>query len=59
MLETQVPAMPDVADAFDFLLEPMSIEEKFGAATPTLRALHNELAAKIGVAAEPELTVRA
>lgn len=51
MLETQVPAMPDVADAFDFLLEPMSIEDKFGAATPTLRALHDELAAKIGVSA--------
>ena len=59
MLETQVPAMPDVADAFDFLLEPMPIDEKFGAATPTLRALHDELAVKIGVAAEPLLSARA
>jgi cellulose biosynthesis protein BcsQ len=50
MLTTQVPAMPDVADAFDFLLEPMSIEDKFGDATPTLRALHDELAAQIFVA---------
>lgn len=59
MLDTRVPAMPDVADAFDFLLEPMSIEDKFGAATPTLRALHDELAVKIGVAAEPVLSARA
>ena len=44
--------MPDVADAFDFLLEPMSIEDKFGAATPILRALHDELALKIGNRAE-------
>ena len=51
MLATQVPAMPDVADAFDFLLEPMSIEDKFGNAAPTLRALHNELAAKLGIGA--------
>lgn len=51
MLETQVPAMPDVADAFDFLLEPMPIEEKFGAAAPTLRALHDELALKLGLVA--------
>jgi chromosome partitioning protein len=51
MLNTQVPAMPDVADAFDFLLEPMTIEDKFGAAAPTMRALHDELAAKIGIAA--------
>ena len=51
MLATQVPAMADVADAFDFLLEPMSIEDKFGDATPTLRALHDELTAKIGVPA--------
>ncbi|MBU2532552.1 MAG: AAA family ATPase [Alphaproteobacteria bacterium] len=49
MLETQVPAMPDVADAFDFLLEPMPIEEKFGAAAPILRALHDELTVKIGI----------
>ena len=48
---TQVPAMPDVADAFDFLLEPMSIEDKFGGCCPDMRALHDELAAKIGIAA--------
>lgn len=51
MFETSMPAMPDVADAFDFLLEPMSIDEKFGAATPNLRALHKELAEKLGVTA--------
>lgn len=51
MLETQIPAMPDVADAFDFLLEPMSIDDKFGGAAPMLRALHDELATKIGIAA--------
>ena len=51
MLATQVPAMADVADAFDFLLEPMSIEDKFGEATPTLRALHDELTTKIGITA--------
>ena len=50
MLTTRVPAMPDVADAFDFLLEPMTIEEKFGAAAPTLRALHDELVTKLGIA---------
>ena len=51
MLETHIPAMPDVADAFDFLLEPMSIEEKFGAAAPILRKLHDELTAIVGVPA--------
>jgi cellulose biosynthesis protein BcsQ len=60
MLETRVPAMPDVADAFDFLLEPMSIEDKFGEATPILRALHDELAAKIGIGQEePAMSARA
>lgn len=51
MLATQVPAMPDVADAFDFLLEPMTIDDKFGQAATTMRALHNELATRFGVSA--------
>lgn len=50
MLETQVPAMPDVADAFDFLLEPMPIDEKFGDAAPVVRNLYTELATKLGIA---------
>ncbi len=49
MLETQVPAMPDVADAFDFLLEPTTLDDKYGDAAATLRALHGELATKLGV----------
>lgn len=50
MLETRVPAMPDVADAFDFLLEPMPLEDKYGDAAPTLKALHGELARHLGFA---------
>lgn len=52
MLDTKVPAMPDVADAFDYLLEPMSIEDKFGEAAPILRQLHDELAVRLGLVTE-------
>jgi cellulose biosynthesis protein BcsQ len=51
MLATRVPAMPDVADAFDFLLEPMPLEEKYADAAPTLKELHGELASQLGFAA--------
>ena len=44
MLTTHIPAMPDVADAFDFLGEPQSVEEKYGDAVGPLRELHGELA---------------
>jgi len=43
MLQTFIPAMPDVADAFDFLGEPQPVEEKYGEALYPLRALHQEL----------------
>ena len=43
MLSAQIPAMPDVADSFDFLGEPQSIEEKYGDAVPAMKALHDEL----------------
>lgn len=47
MLETRIPAMPDVADAFDFLGEPQSLSEKYGDAVAPLETLHHELAATI------------
>ena len=43
MLQTFIPAMPAVADAFDFLGELQPIEEKYGEAVYPLRALHQEL----------------
>lgn len=44
MLETRLPSMPEIADSFDYLGEPQTIEEKYGAAVEPLRALHGELA---------------
>ena len=49
MLETHVPAMPDVADAFDFLGEPQSVEEKYGEAVGPMRALHTELTSLVEI----------
>jgi hypothetical protein len=49
MLETRVPAMPDVADAFDFLLEPMPLGDKYGERAPTLNARYSELVRRLDV----------
>ena len=43
MLATRLPSMPEIADSFDFLGEPQTLEEKYGAAVNPLRALHGEL----------------
>ncbi len=43
MLSAQIPALPDVADAFDFLGEPQTVAEKYGEAVGPMRALHDEL----------------
>ncbi|HUS97729.1 MAG TPA: AAA family ATPase [Hyphomicrobiaceae bacterium] len=44
MLNAHMPAMPEVADAFDYLGEPQSLEEKYGAAITPMQAVHAELA---------------
>ena len=49
MFVAQMPAMPDVADAFDYLFEPQSIEDKYGAAVAPMHALHAELCARLGI----------
>lgn len=49
MLKAQVPAMPDVADSFDYLGEPQLLEEKYGAAIEPMRALHDELVAQLKI----------
>jgi len=43
MLETRLPSMPEIADAFDYLGEPQTMEEKYGAAVSPLRDLHQEM----------------
>jgi chromosome partitioning protein len=49
MLASEIPAMPAVADAFDFLGEPQSIEEKYGAAVAPLQKLHGELSELLAI----------
>jgi len=49
MLQTFIPVMPAVSDAFDFLGEPQPVEEKYGEALYPLRALHQELEALLPV----------
>ena len=49
MLETQMPAMPDIADAFDYLGEPQTLAEKYGGGYEPLKALHEELATLLDV----------
>ncbi len=43
VLQTFMPQMSAVSDAFDFLGEPQPVEEKYGEALHPLRALHQEL----------------
>lgn len=49
MLETQLPSMPEIADSFDYLGEPQTIEEKYGGAITPLRGLHGELTTLLGI----------
>lgn len=49
ILETQMPMMTEVADSFDYLGEPQSLEEKYGAAIAPMQGLHAELAAVLGL----------
>ncbi len=50
VLTAEIPALADVADAFDYLGEPLSIEEKYGEAVAPLRALHTELSVQMALA---------
>jgi len=43
MLATRLPLMPEIADAFDYLGEPQTLDEKYGPAIGPLRSLHQEL----------------
>ena len=49
LLNTQIPAIPAVADAFDYLFEPQSIEDKYGEAVHPMYALHQELVPMLGI----------
>ncbi len=42
-LETQLPLLPDIADAFDYLGEAQTMVEKYGDAAPALENLHREI----------------
>lgn len=43
ILATQMPHLDSIADAFDWDARPKTIEEKYGAATPSLRRLYEEI----------------
>lgn len=43
MLATQMPALPAIADAFDYLGEPQTLEEKYGEAFAPLQNLHRDV----------------
>jgi chromosome partitioning protein len=47
MLETRIPQSAAIADAFDFRDDPRSIDEKYGDATPTVRALYEEVTSRL------------
>ncbi|MGF1650571.1 MAG: ParA family protein [Hyphomicrobiaceae bacterium] len=49
MLASRLPLMSEIADSFDYLGEPQTIEEKYGAAITPLRALHAELSMLLSV----------
>lgn len=49
MLSTQMPALPDIADAFDYIGEPQTLAEKYGGAIGPLQSLHAELSAMLKV----------
>ncbi|MEO1693790.1 MAG: ParA family protein [Pseudomonadota bacterium] len=42
-LDVRLPNMPEIADAFDYLGEPQTLDEKYGTAVSSLRGLHSEL----------------
>jgi len=48
-LATQIPLLPDVANAFDWLDGRMPLEEKYGAAVPHMKSLHAELSTLTGL----------
>jgi len=43
-LQTRLPLLPDIANAFDWTEERLALDEKYGDALPTMRALYEELA---------------
>ena len=49
MLSARLPQSAAIADAFDFRDDPRSIEEKYGDATASVRALYGEVAARLSL----------
>lgn len=47
MLDARIPMSTAIADAFDYRDEPTTIEEKYGDATPAVRALYEEIASRL------------
>jgi chromosome partitioning protein len=47
MIATRVPQSAAIADAFDFQDDRCSIDEKYGVATPSVRALYEEIASRL------------
>ena len=47
MLTSRLPQSAAIADAFDFRDDPRSIDEKYGDATPFVRALYEEVASRL------------
>ena len=47
MLDTRLPQSQALADAFDYTGERVTIAEKYGEASPVVRALYDELTAKV------------
>lgn len=47
MLNAHLPQSAAIADAFDYRDDPRSIEEKYGDATPEVRAMYEEVASRL------------
>ncbi|MEQ1696393.1 MAG: ParA family protein [Hyphomicrobiaceae bacterium] len=47
MLNAHLPQSAAIADAFDYRDDPRSIEEKYGDATPDVRAMYEEVASRL------------
>ena len=47
MLRARLPQSPAIADAFDFRDDPRSIDDKYGDATKSVRALYEEVASRL------------
>ena len=47
MLQARLPQSAAIADAFDFRDDPRRIEDKYGDATPQVRAMYDEIASRL------------